>query len=480
MRLVRLVAHLQPISIRKVCDHPRGQCSVIAVEFHESAMNRSPNHRRIAPPNRVGTFCRAMVSTLGLLLCAVFFAGCEEHATQAPQQQIPKVQITMPVTKSVIDYEYYTGRTSAPYSQNVRAKVNGYLVRWNFADKNDKAPTKDFNFVVGQEVKRDQILFKIDPRPYQATYDQAVAQVNLAKAQLELAKADYARALQVAKTPGAISQQDVDKYLAAQAKAEAEVAAQQANSESALLNLQFTDVKTDIDGIVGRNLLSVGNLVEANTLLTTVVSEDPMYVYFDIDENTLDRIAKLMREGKLKSERTGENKYEKYPVDLGLTNTNDYPYTAYIDFVNNEIDPTTGTLEIRGVIANPKPAVGPRVFIPDMYLRIRLPIGDPYDALLIPQDAINTDQSQKFVYVAGPDNVVERRPIQAGQIQSDQLQIAIPEQIIREQNGIRPAKPGEKGAEPSLTANDRVIIGGLQMIRPGMKVEIRPTATTGQ
>jgi membrane fusion protein, multidrug efflux system len=439
-------------------------------------MNQSSNPCWIAP-NTAGIVRPAVVSILGLLLCAVIVAGCQEHAAQAPEQQIPKVQVQMPVTKSVTDYEFYTGRTSAPYSQDVRSKVNGYLVRWNFADKNDKAPTKDFNFTVGQEVKRDQILFKIDPRPYQATYDQAVAQVNLAKAQLDLAKADYARALQVAKTPGAISQQDVDKYLAAQAKAEAEVAAQQANSESALLNLQFTDVKTDVDGIVGRNLLSVGNLVEANTLLTTVVSQDPMYVYFDIDENTLDRIAKLMREGKLKGAKSEDNKYDKYPVDVGLTNTEDYPYTAYIDFVNNQIDPTTGTLQVRGVIPNPKPAVGPRVFIPDMYLRVRLPIGDPHDALLIPQDAINTDQSQKFVYVAGPDNIVERRPIQVGQIQSNQLQVAIPEQIIRDKDGVRPAKPDEKGAEPSLTANDRIIIGGLQMIRQGMKVEIRPSTT---
>jgi multidrug efflux system membrane fusion protein len=377
------------------------------------------------------------------------------------------------VTKSVIDYEYFTGRSEAPYSLDVRAKVNGYLVRWNFDAKNDQPPVKDFNFVVGQDVKRDQVLFKIDPRPYQASYDQAVAQVNLAKAQLDLAKADYARALVVAKTPGAISQQDVDKYLAAQAKAEAEVAAQQANSESALLNLQFTDVKTDIDGIVGRNLLSVGNLVEANTLLTTVVSEDPMYAYFDVDEITLERIATLMREGKLKSARDEDNKYQKYPVDLGLTGGSEYPYTAYIDFVNNQIDPTTGTLQVRGVIANPKPSVGPRVFVPGMFLRVRLPIGDAHPALLIPQAAIGTDQSQKYVMVAAADNVVEYRPITVGEVQPDKLQIAIPEQIVRDAAGLRIAKPDEKGAIPSLTASDRIIVGGLQKIRPGMKVEVQ-------
>jgi len=419
--------------------------------------------------------CPADLVAAWLVLASItlFLSGCGEESAHHAEQQAAIVRVQQPVTKSVTDYEYFTGRTEAPYSLDVRAKVNGYLVRWNFDAQNDQPPVKDFNFVVGQDVKRDQVLFKIDPRPYQATYDQAIAQVNLAKAQLQLAKADYARALVVARTPGAISQQDVDKYLAAQAKAEAEVAAQQANSESALLNLKFTDVKTDIDGIVGRNLLSVGNLVEANTLLTTVVSEDPMYAYFDIDEITLERIAMLMREGKIKSERDKENKYAKYPVDLGLTGGSDYPYTASIDFVNNQIDPTTGTLQVRGVIANPKPPVGPRVFAPGMFLRVRLPIGDAHPALLIPQAAIGTDQSQKYVMVANADNVVEYRPITVGEVQSDTMQIAIPEQIIREANGIRIAKPDEKGAVPSLTASDRIIVGGLQKIRPGMKVEIQ-------
>ncbi|HZZ26373.1 MAG TPA: efflux RND transporter periplasmic adaptor subunit [Pirellulales bacterium] len=424
-----------------------------------------------APPLRaaVAVFLYSALACFALLV-----SGCEEEHTAASTAEKPAlVRVQQPVTKSVTDYEYFTGRSQAPYSLDVRCKVNGYLVRWNYDAKSDQLPLKDFNFVVGQEVKRDQVLFKIDPRPYQATYDQAVAQVNLAKAQLQLAQADYSRALVVSKTPGAISAQDVDKYLAAQSKAEAEVAAQQASAESALLNLQFTDVKTDIEGIVSRNLLSVGNLVEANTLLTTVVSQDPMYAYFDVDEITRERIATLMREGKLESAREG-NKYAKYPVDLGLTGGETYPYTAYIDFVNNQIDPTTGTLQVRGMIDNPKPPVGPRVFVPGMFLRVRLPIGDAHPALLVPQAAVGTDQSQKYVFVANQENIVEYRPIKVGEVQADNLQIALPEQIMREANGIRIAKPDEKGAEPSLTSSDRVIVGGLQRIRPGMKVEIQP------
>ncbi len=402
----------------------------------------------------------------------LMLSGCEEKSTAGSVPQVPVVRVQQPVIKPVTDYEFFTGRTEAPDSLDVRAKVTGYLVRWNFDNHSDKPPTKDYNFIPGQDVKRDQVLFKIDPRPYQAVYDQAVAQINLAKAQLQLAKADYARALNVAKTPGAISQQDVDKYFAAQGKAEAEVAAQVANAESARLNLDYTDVKTDINGVVGRNLLSVGNLVNANTLLTTVESEDPMYAYFDVDEQTLLRVQKLMREGKLKSVREGNA--EKYPVDLGLSNgSNEYPYVAYIDFVNNQIDPTTGTLQVRGVINNPLPQQGPRTFAPGMFLRVRLPIGKEHPALLAPQAAIGTDQGQKYVLVVNADNTVEYRPINVGEVQAGGMQVVIPQQIVRdEKGGVRLAQADEKG-EDSLTENDRIIVGGLQRVRPGMKVEIR-------
>ncbi len=418
---------------------------------------------------------RTMVALVAAY-CALAIAGCankDEGPGHAPDE--PMVRVVQPKVEQITDYVYFTGRTKAPQSLDVRAKVNGYLVRWNFDKGSDEPPLKEFNFVPGQDVKRNQVLFKIDPRPYQASYDQAAAQVNLAKAQLELAKADYARALVVAKTPGAISQQDVDKYLAAQGKAQAEVEAQQANLAAAKLNLDFTDVKTDVDGVVSRNLLSIGNLVEANTLLTTVVSEDPMYAYFNVDEMTVENITNLMRQGKIKSvrEQSGAESYNKYPVDLGLSGGADYPYVGYVDFVNNQIDPTTGTLQVRCVIQNPKPKVGPRVFIPDMYLRVRLPVGDQHPALVLPQIAIGTDQSQKFLLVANAQNVVESRPVTVGPEEAGGLQVVVPVKIVVTPEGIRPAKPDEKG-EDSISADDRVIYGGLQRVRPGMKVQIRP------
>ena len=411
---------------------------------------------------------RLIVAVAGVLL----LAGCEEKHEVSSADQVLKVRVQKPEVKPVIDYEYFTGRVQAPDSLSVRAKVTGYLVRWNFEKGNDTSPTKDYNFFPGQEVKRDQVLFKIDPRPYQAVYHQAEAQIALAKARLELAIADYKRAQNIARTPGAISQQDVDKYLASQSEATAEVQAAQANAESAKLNLDFTDVKTDITGIASRNLLSVGNLVDANTLLTTVVSEDPLYAYFDIDEGTLLRVQQMMREGtlKVKSIREGNT---TYPVDLGLSDgSNQYPYVAELDFVNNQVDPTTGTLEVRGVIKNPKPEHGPRIFAPGMFLRVRLPIGEAHPALLVPQAAIGSNQGQKFVRVVNAESIVEFRPIKTGEEQAGGMQVAIPVKVVRDKNGFRPANPGEQGEE-SITANDEVIVGGLQRVRPGMKVEIQ-------
>src|SRR5262249_15870813 len=156
------------------------------------------------------------------------------------------------------------------------------------------------------------------------------------------------------------------------------------------------------------------------------------------------------------------DEYRNYPVNLGLTGDSDYPYKAYIDFVNNQVDPTTGTLQVRAVINNPKPAQGPREFIPGMFLRVQVTIGDAHPALLIPKEVIGTDESQKYVYILNAENKVERRPIKTGEVQSNHLQVAIPEMIVMETGGgFHIAKEGEKGVE-SLTKDDRIVNGGLQ------------------
>lgn len=408
---------------------------------------------------------------LTVIVCgATALGGCHSEQPGSSPNQVPKVRVAQPVEKEIVDYEYFTGRCEAPESVDLRARVTGYLVPWNFEKRSSEPPRKEFNFVPGQEVKVNQVLFKIDQRPYKAEYDIAVAQVKLAKARLQLAIADYARAKEVAKTPGAISQQDVDKYAAAQGEAYAEVEAAEANSEKALLNLQFTDVISPITGVVSRNLLSVGNLVNADTtLLTTIVSEDPMYVYFDVDERTVLRVQQLIRENKLKAISDGNK------IEVGLATAIDedsYPHKALMDFVNNQIDPTTGTLQVRGILPNPEPKSGPRLFAQGMFVRVQVPVSEKHMALIVPQEAIGTDQGKRYVLVVNQDNVAEYRPVKAGDQQPGAMQEVIPEMIVRDDKGFHEAGAGEEGV-PSLTKDDRVIVGGLMRVRPGTKVEIR-------
>ncbi len=247
------------------------------------------------------------------------------------------VAVSQPVQREVTDYIDYTGRTDAVNSVDIRPRVTGYLVKMPFKE--------------GSDVKKNDLLFEVDPRPYQAQYDQAAGQVELAKAQLKLAKADYQRALVVAKTPGAISQQDLDKYLASQEEAEASVDARVANMEQYKLNLDFCQVTSPIDGQVSRYYLTLGNLANQDqTLLTTVVSLDPMYAYFDLDERTLLKVRDAINTGKLVPHRGTE-----FPVLMGLQSEQGYPHDGMINFVNNRVDPFTGTITMRGTFPNPKP-----------------------------------------------------------------------------------------------------------------------------
>ena len=259
---------------------------------------------------------------------------------------------------------------------------------------------------------KDDLLFEVDPRPYQAQYDQAVGQVNLYKAQLALAKANYARDLEVAKTPGAVSIQQLDQDKAAVDEADAAVKAFQASLEVYKLNLSFTKVTSPIDGQVSRYFLTLGNLVvQDQTLLTTVVSLDPMYVYFDVDEGTLLRVRRAVNEGTVKRYQEG-----RVPVLMALQGEVDrqgqvdYRHQGTINFVNNQVNPNTGSISVRGGFENPKPANGTRLFSPGMFVRVRLPIGQPHAAMLVIDRAIGSDQGLKFVYVVAK-HLVEKRTV---------------------------------------------------------------------
>jgi multidrug efflux system membrane fusion protein len=389
-----------------------------------------------------------------LVVATAGLAGCEEKAAPAATAPPPGVTVAQPIQRDVISYEYFTGRTAAVDAVDVRSRVTGYLMKTGFRE--------------GQEVKTNDVLFQVDPRPYQAELDRLLGQVKLTQARLQLAKADLARALEVAKTPGAISQQDIDKYASTVEEADASVAAAKANAEGARLNVEFTDVISPIDGVAGRYLVTPGNLVNQDqTLLTTVVSVDPMYAYFDVDERTVLRMQESIRRGEMQSARQGG----RIEVDLGLaTEGESYPHAGAVDFANNQISTTTGTLQARAAFPNPAPAAGaPRLLTPGLFVRVRVPMGKPHPALLIPQSALVTDQGLKVLYVVDDKNTVEYRPVEVGATQPGGLQEVIAVPIVRTPQGVRAAEPGEKG-EPSITATDQVVISGLQRIRPGMVV----------
>jgi multidrug efflux system membrane fusion protein len=379
--------------------------------------------------------CACRCGILALLLLAAG-SGCEQSAPQVAPPQPPVVPVSQPVLREVTDTIDFTGRTEAVESVNIVPRVTGYLV---------KIPFKE-----GSEVKTNDLLFEVDPRPYKAQLDQAVGQVKLYEAQLKLAKTTLARDVEIAKTPGAVSQQQLDQDRAAVEQAEASVKAAEASLEVYKLNLSFTKVISPIDGQVSRYFLTLGNLVNQDqTLLTTVVSLEPMYAYFDVDEPTVLRVRKAVNEGKIKT-------YQKdiIPVLMGLQGEDGYAHTGTLNFVNNQVNPTTGSISVRALFPNPKPPNGVRLLAPGMFVRIRLPIGQPHPALLVIDRAIASDQGLKYVYVVDAENKVQYRRVGIGALQPDGLRVVT--------EGL---KPGE-----------RVVVGGLQQVRPRMPVQTEPVA----
>ena len=386
--------------------------------------------------------------------------GCGGRAGGQAANKPPVVRVAEPIERTVTDYEFFTGRTDSVEFVEVRARVTGYLTKINFKS--------------GVDVKKGEVLFVIDPRPYKATVDRAMGQVAIAEAKLKLSDIELIRGQKISKTPGAISQTDLDKLAADKESAKANLDAAKADAESADINLNYTEVHSPIDGVVGRNFITLGNLVtQDNTLLTTIVSVDPMYAYFDVDERTMLRIQTLIREGKMKSAKEGADT----PFQFGLANEGDeYPHEGRIDFVNNQVDATTGTLQVRGLIPNPKAADSKsRLLSKGLFLRVRIPIGVPHKSFLLPQSAVGTDQGKKFIYVVNDKNIVEYRPVELGPQQPGGLQVILPLNIVRNKDGVRPAQADEKG-EPSLTATDKVIVAGLQRVRSGMTVDPKPAA----
>jgi RND family efflux transporter MFP subunit len=347
-------------------------------------------------------------------------------AQQAPAASPPKVTISRPVVREIIEWDEYTGRLEATESVEVRARVNGYLQSIHFKD--------------GAIVKKGDLLFVIDPRPYQAELDRVTAELQLAQARLELAKSDYARAQKLLQFR-AISQEEADTRAATERQAQESVEAGRAAVKAAKLNVEFTRVTAPITGRISRKLVTEGNLINGGTaeatLLTTIVSMDPIYVYFEADERSYLKYARLSRNGKGSSSREARN-----PVYLALADEKGFPRKGYLDFVDNRLDPRTGTMTGRAVFSNPDLALTPGLFA-----RVRLQGSTPYEAVLVPDEAVGSDQAQKFVFVMNGDNTVEYRMVQLGPLI----------------HGFRVIRDG-------LEPNDWFIANGVQRAKTGLKV----------
>ena len=295
-------------------------------------------------------------------IAAATVLGCSHGPPQVAPPQAPVVPISQPLQREVTEFIDFTGRTDAVDTVNIVPRVTGYLVKMPFKE--------------GSLVKKDDLLFEVDPRPYKAQLDQAEGQVKLYQAQLKLAKTTLERDLGIAKTPGAVSPQQLDQDRAAVEQAEASVKAAEASLEVYRLNLSFCSVTSPIDGKVARYYLTPGNLVNQDqTLLTTIVSLDPMYAFFDMDEPTLVRIRQAIGEGKITLTQKGSLR-----VFMGLQGETGYPHEGTINFFNNQVNPSTGSIAVRGVFPNPVLKEDVRLLSPGMFVRIRLPIGAPHPA----------------------------------------------------------------------------------------------------
>jgi RND family efflux transporter MFP subunit len=355
-------------------------------------------------------------------------AACTRAPSEAPAPAPTAVMVSYPVERDVNDYGDFTGRTAAVDAVDVRARVWGYLDKVNFNE--------------GALVKKGDVLFEIDPRTYQVVLQQAEGNLASMEARLKRLDADLGRAQQLVGR-GAMSREEYDRIAGDRGETAASIRALQAAVGRAKLDLAFTKVTAPVSGRVSRYNVTVGNLVQSGdqgggTVLTTIVSVDPVYVYFDVDERTVLRVRQLIREGKAQSARE-----TAWPVSLGLSADEGYSHQGTINFVDNQVNPRTGTLRVRAVFPNKDEAISPGFFA-----RVRVPVGFPRNALLVTDRAIDNDQGQKILYVVNDNNEVASRPIRVG-ARHDGLRVI--------EDGL---KPGE-----------RVIVTGLQQVRPGVTVE---------
>jgi RND family efflux transporter MFP subunit len=370
---------------------------------------------------RVSRWIALTVAALAFAAGALLLAGCGGKSGAAQMQAPPPPVVTVaPVEqREITEWSEFTGRTEAVESVEVRPRVSGHI--------------QEVRFQSGQLVKKGDVLFVIDPRWYQAEFDRRQGEYLQAEAHLANARRDTERAVRLLASK-AISSEQADATQTQSQEAQAALLAAKAVLESARLDLEFTQVRAPIDGRVSRALLTAGNYVSgiagAASLLTTIVSVDPIYVYADVDENSLLKFNALA------------NKGARVPVDLALADEENFPRRGAVESFDNKLDPNTGTILLRAVFPNPDGRI-----VPGLFARIRVPMSAKYNAVLVDEAAIGTDQAQKFVLALGGKNTAEYRQITLG-----------------------PEIDGRRVVRSGVQPGEKIIVNGLQRARPGMPV----------
>lgn len=373
-----------------------------------------------------GTLVRFSGPILALSVAAILLTGCGPRtAQQAPPT--PAVTVAPVEQREIVEWDEFTGRTAPVDSVEVRPRVSGYI--------------QEVRFQSGQLVKKGDVLFVVDPRWHQAEFDRLEAEAERARVQLDNAKREADRTAQLLANK-AISTEEGDERISRFKEAKAALEAAEAARDSAKLDLDYTQVRAPIDGRVSRALLTEGNYVSgiagAATLLTTVVSVNPVYVYADMDEDSLLKFNTLASKQKLQTDNVG-----RIPVELQLGDEDGFSHEGYIESFDNQLNPNTGTILLRAVFPNDDGRI-----VPGLFARIRVPLSAKHPALLISDRAVGTDQAQKYVLALTPTNTVAYQPVVLG-----------------------PTIEGMRVIRSGLTGGEEIVVNGMQRVRPGMPVK---------
>lgn len=374
------------------------------------------------------------LTALGAMFLSMLLVGCDDGVAQNAVPQAPAVSAADVVVKSISQWDSFNGRIEAVESVQLRPRVSGYIDKVNYTD--------------GQEVKKGEVLFTIDDRTYRAALEQAQATLTRAKTQASLARSEANRTDKLVNT-NVVSREEWEQRRSVAAQAQADIRAAQAAVDAAQLNLDFTKVTAPIDGRASRALITSGNLVTAGdsaSVLTTLVSLKTVYVYFDVDEATYLHYQNLARSGQGAS-----SNHLALPVEIGLVGEEGYPHQGKVDFLDNQLTPSTGTIRMRALLDNAQ-----RQFTPGLFARVRLPGSAEFKATLVDDKAVLTDQDRKYVYIVDKEGKAQRRDITPGRLAA----------------GLRIVQQG-------LNPGDKVIVDGLQKVfMPGMPVNAKTVPMT--